>query len=1148
MEQLEARALLSASTAELPTLFGPGSGDGVSVALSESDTPTTITTDKDDYAPGETVVITGGGFLPGETVQLEIDHVDGTPTDGPQHEPWTVEADELGNVTATWAVLPHELNHTLLLTATGLTSGRQATREFTDATHLQSVSVGTQTGNLTQGAAGSATFAISGSFNGSGGLTAVLSISGLPSGATAGFSPTSISDSVPNATLTITTTAGLASGSYTFTVTANGGPSDTKTATGTLVVKASTSTTLTSNLNPSTYGQSVSFTATVSAADATTPGGSVQFKDGATVLSTQTLSGGSASFSTSALTASGSPHSITAVYVPDATHTASTSAALCQTVNKAVLTVKANAATRQYGNANPSLSATITGFVNGQTLATSGVTGSASVTTAATPTTAAGTIPITVTTGTLAASNYSFTFVDDFLTITKATLTVTANAASRTYGDANPTFTANITGFKNSETLNTSDVTGSPSLTTTATAATNAGTAAITAAVGTLASNNYSFAFTSGTLTINKAVLTVTADPASRTYGDANPAFTASYSGFKNGQVIGTSGVTGSPSLTTTANAATNAGTATITAANGSLASTNYSFSFVNGTLTINKAVLTVMANAASRTYGAANPSFTAGFTGFKNGQNLASSGVTGAASLTTTATPASPVGPYTISAAVGTLAATNYSFSFVDGTLTVNKAVLTVTADAASRVYGDPNPLFTASYSGFQNGEILATSGVAGSPSLTTTATAATNVGSASIVAAAGSLTASNYSFSFVNGTLTITQATLSVVVDDQSKVYGEANPTLTGTVSGVKNGDNITASYSTTATQFSDAGGYSITATLNDPNGKLGNYTVSNTAGTLTINKADQVITWANPADITYGTALGAAQLNATVAGVAGGSAAGALTYTPAAGTVLNAGNGQTLSVSAAATTNYNAAAATVIINVNKAALVVTADDKSRAKGAGNPATSYTVFGLVSGDSTTGAPTITMPTVGTGEVGVFPIAIAAGSFNAGANYNVTFVPGKLTVTGVQINDGEAQRSMIRSIKVTFADPMAGTPTLSLIRRTGGAVMPLTSVLSDGNQTITYTFAIGSSPALIDGIYDLSVTAGPQSQSLTFHRLFGDANGDKKGDAADIAAFAAAMKPGAGYTWYFDNDNDSDVDAADYTQARARQGKIYVY
>src|SRR4029079_7167215 len=113
-------------------------------------------------------------------------------------------------------------------------------------------------------------------------------------------------------------------------------------------------------------------------------------------------------------------------------------------------------------------------------------------------------------------------------------LTVTAGDAARGYGDANPAFTASYSGFQNSETLATSGVTGSPSLTTTAVATSSvAGSPyAIVAALGTLTAGNYDFTvFVNGNLTITRAHLTVTADDATRPYGDANPAFTASYSG-----------------------------------------------------------------------------------------------------------------------------------------------------------------------------------------------------------------------------------------------------------------------------------------------------------------------------------------------------------------------------------------------------------------------------------------------------------------------------------------------------------------------------------------------------------------------------------------------------------------------------------------
>ena len=85
------------------------------------------------------------------------------------------------------------------------------------------------------------------------------------------------------------------------------------------------------------------------------------------------------------------------------------------------------------------------------------------------------------------------------------------------------------------------------------------------------------------------------------------------------------------------------------------------------------------------------------------------------------------------------------------------------------------------------------------------------------------------------------------------------------------------------------------------------------------VTVNQATPVITWSNPADITYGTALSATQLNATSGGVAGN-----FVYTPASGTVPNAGSGQTLSVlfTPSDSANYSTPSAkTVTINVNKA-----------------------------------------------------------------------------------------------------------------------------------------------------------------------------------------------------------------------------------
>jgi hypothetical protein len=99
-----------------------------------------------------------------------------------------------------------------------------------------------------------------------------------------------------------------------------------------------------------------------------------------------------------------------------------------------------------------------------------------------------------------------------------------------------------------------------------------------------------------------------------------------------------------------------------------------------------------------------------------------------------------------------------NYAAIFASTTLTVNKAPLTVTANSTSMAVGAAIPAFTASYGGFLNGDSAAVLG--GAPSLTTTATSSSPAGTYPITASLGTLTAANYSFTFVNGTLSVVAA----------------------------------------------------------------------------------------------------------------------------------------------------------------------------------------------------------------------------------------------------------------------------------------------------------------------------------------------------------------------------------------------------
>ena len=195
----------------------------------------------------------------------------------------------------------------------------------------------------------------------------------------------------------------------------------------------------------------------------------------------------------------------------------------------------------------------------------------------------------------------------------------------------------------------------------------------------------------------------------------------------------------------------------------------NYSVAATNGTLTITQAPLAIKANDALRIYGAANPTFTGTVVGAVNGDTFIES-------FSTTATSASSAGTYAIVPSVTGPNTANYIVTTIDGTLTVIRAVLTVTANNATRAYGAANPTFTSTIAGFVNGDTASV--VSGAPNLTTSATATSPPANYAIEAAHGTLSATNYIFTFVDGTLTVTplaSSTTALSVTPSSVMYGD-------------------------------------------------------------------------------------------------------------------------------------------------------------------------------------------------------------------------------------------------------------------------------------------------------------------------------------------------------------------------------------
>jgi hypothetical protein len=236
-------------------------------------------------------------------------------------------------------------------------------------------------------------------------------------------------------------TAKLPTGIATITATYNGSGSfvTSSASLSQTVNQDATLATVTSSLNPSTYGQSVTFTAVVSAASpgSGTPTGTVSFMDGSTTLGTVTLnSGGKATFKTSALSAG--PHSITIAYGGDSNFLTSTSAVLSQAVNQdgTTTSVSSSANPSVYGQ-SVTFTATVKAASPGSGTPTGTVTFMDGSTTLGTGTLGLGSPDTaTFTTSNLAVGSHSITAVysgdPNFTTSTSAALTQTVKQASTT--------------------------------------------------------------------------------------------------------------------------------------------------------------------------------------------------------------------------------------------------------------------------------------------------------------------------------------------------------------------------------------------------------------------------------------------------------------------------------------------------------------------------------------------------------------------------------------------------------------------------------------------------------------------------------------------------------------------------------------------
>jgi len=243
---------------------------------------------------------------------------------------------------------------------------------------------------------------------------------------------------------------------------------------------------------------------------------------------------------------------------------------------------------------------------------------------------------------------------------------------------------------------------------------------------------------------------------------------------------------------------------------------------------------LTITANSASQTY---NGSAYSGGNGVT--YSIANPALSGSLVYGGTSQGAVNAGSYTIDPSGYFSSQQGYDISYTSASLTITPALLSlsVTADNATRVYGDANPTFTGTISagGLASGDTLSSIGL----TFTTLATSLSNVGSYAITP---TITNSNYTFTGIDGQLTITPHALNIAAIAASKTYGDSDPTLTYNATGFVNGESssvLTGALARTAGETVSGGPYAI----NQGSLANSNYSISYTGATLTINPLDSV-----------------------------------------------------------------------------------------------------------------------------------------------------------------------------------------------------------------------------------------------------------------------------------------------------------------
>ena len=654
------------------------------------------------------------------------------------------------------------------------------------------------------------------------------------------------------------------------------------------------------------------------------------------------------------------------------------------------------------------------------------------------------------------------------VTVTKIPLTVRVEDVSRKYGDENPQFKISYEGFRDGDT--------ETRLTTSAVAQTDAN---LKSAVGDYEiilsgaeSNKYSFNYVAGTLTITKAPLTISAGNYTKKQGDAMPAFKASYDGFKNGETE--SVLTKQPVFSTDANEASSPAEYAVNVS--SAEAENYEISYQPGTLTVTEAdAVIIRAKSYTRQYGDANPTFE---------YEVEGAALDGTPEVVCSAVSDSPVGTYTIEVRQGSVK--NYNVHFENGTLTITKAPLVISAGSYTKKQGDAMPELKASYGGFKNGENETV--LTKQPVFSTEANESSSP--ADYVVNVSGAEAENYEITYQPGTLTVTEADAVIIrAKSFSRQYGDANPIFEYEVEGVAL--DGTPEFVCSAADGSPVGTYTIEVRQ----GSVKNYNVHFENGTLTITKAPLVIS-AGSYTKKQGDAM--PEFKASYSGFKNGETESVLTKQPVFSTDANEASSPAeyaVNVSSAEAENYEISYQPGTLTVTEAdAVIIRAKNYTRQYGDANPVFEYEVEGA----ALEGTPELTCSAVANSPVGTYTIELSKGSVK---NYNVHFENGTMTITKAPLtisagNYTKKQGDAMPAFKASY-DGFKNGETESVLTK-----QPVFS--TDANEASSPAeYAVNVSSAEAEN-YEISYQPGTMTvteadavviRAKSYSRQYGDAN-----------------------------------------------------